>query len=69
MPVWGFRLAYAIGVAWLLAFEIWAAWFNKQHGDTLTEQIRLILVHPLSPLWWVAAGLMCWAAMHLLFFK
>lgn len=66
MPIWGFRLAYAVGVLWLLGFEVWAVWLNKITGDTITDQVRSILGHPSNPLWWIGLALMLWAIYHLL---
>ena len=59
---WAWRGLIAVGVA----LEIWAV-KDREKGDTLTEQIRPILKHPV--LWWVGVGLSIWAFRHFFFNK
>ena len=65
MPTIGFRLFWLVWALAGLAVEIWAAYLRHQPGDTLTEQIRPLLSQPF--LWWMAAGLVIWAVLHLFF--
>jgi len=66
MPTLWFRIFWGVWVAVGLAFEIWAVWLDKEPGDTLSEQVWLIVQEPRNPLWWVALGLMAWASLHFL---
>ena len=65
MPTMGFRVFWACWSLVGLAVEIYAVWIRHQAGDTLTEQIRPLLSHPF--VWWMAAGLVVWAVLHLFF--
>ena len=65
MPTLYFRIGWAAWLAFGLAWEIWAVWLDKESGDTLTEQIRPLLSHPF--VWWMGAGLVAWAVLHLFF--
>jgi len=65
MPTRWFRVGWVVWATFGLAWEGWAAWFDRESGDTLTEQIRPLLKRPF--VWWMGAGLTIWAVRHLFF--
>jgi hypothetical protein len=65
MPTTWFRVFWLCWFLVGLAVEIYAAFIRHQAGDTLTEQIRPLLAHPI--LWFASAGVAFWAVRHLFF--
>jgi hypothetical protein len=65
IPTTWFRVFWAAWFSVGLAVELYAAIVRHQSGDTLTEQIRPLLSHPI--LWFTAAGFAYWAIRHLFF--
>jgi ribose/xylose/arabinose/galactoside ABC-type transport system permease subunit len=66
MPTWAFRLGWAIWAAFFLIWEAWSAWFDKESGDTLSEQVWILLKHPMTPWWFIAMALLIWVTIHFL---
>lgn len=64
-PTWAYTLGWGLIVLAAVGLETLAL-RDKDTGDTLTEHIRAILFFH-NIIWWVAAGAMAWAVLHLFF--
>lgn len=65
LPTWWYLTAYLLGAAWVLGWEIIAAWIDKGRGDTISEMTWWATTEA-KVLWFALAGVLVWLMLHLL---